>query len=186
MPPESNRRAKIVATARRKLLAQGYEGASIGEIATELGISKAAVSYYFPTKDRLLDELVEPLVQRLEGVVVPPNDDTWPERARAALSAYLLVIVDDIEIARWLDNDVALRGERHFGERLTAITARLVDIITDGRSTDLDKIGALAVIGGIWRPVLELDLPALADHHAEHLEAAMISYPPLREALELT
>ena len=57
------RRQAIVDTARNRFTTLGYDGTTIGDLATELDISKAAVAYYFPTKDTFLDEFVTPFVE---------------------------------------------------------------------------------------------------------------------------
>ncbi len=172
----TNRRDRIVSTARAHFLKQGYEGTKIGHIADALEISKAAVSYYFPTKDSFLDELVEPLVARLESAVETNTDSTWPAGASALLQAYLDALLTDVEIARWVDTDVAVRAEHHFGDRLDGITAGFVSTLTGGSRRVVDRLRALSVLGGIWRPLLELDERQLTRHRDELLAAAMSSY----------
>ncbi|MFI1051400.1 TetR family transcriptional regulator [Streptomyces griseoruber] len=39
---------------------RSYEGASIGMIASGMGLTKAAVTYHFRTKEDLLNAVVEP------------------------------------------------------------------------------------------------------------------------------
>jgi len=174
--PAKTRRSAIVDAAREHFLARGYEGTKIGDIAATLGISKAAVSYYFRTKDTFLDELVEPLVSKLEAVVLHHTDSEWPNGVAQLLDAYLDVLLADAEIARWVDTDIAVQAEHHFGERLRAITDQVVNTISAGNGCVTERIGALAVLGGIWRPLLELDTENLRVHRREVLRAAMVSY----------
>ncbi len=174
-----NRRTAIVTTARQLFLEHGYEGTKIGDIAAALEISKAAISYYFPTKDAFLDELIEPLIARLETIIADHHDTTWPEGVHSLLASVLEALLDDIEIARWVDTDIAVRAEHHFGDRLGALNDHIIRTITQGSTDPVALIGAAATIGGIWRPVRELDLDHLRDHTTHVVEAAMMSYAPI-------
>ncbi len=68
-------RARILEVALRLFAERGYAGTSVRDIAEELGITKAAVHYHFAAKERLLESLVAPFVERLEAVVEEPCDD---------------------------------------------------------------------------------------------------------------
>lgn len=51
-------REEILDAARRVLLRNGIAGTTLDAVAREVGVSKAALYYYFPSKDALLFELV--------------------------------------------------------------------------------------------------------------------------------
>jgi AcrR family transcriptional regulator len=51
-------REEIVAAARRVLLRDGLPATTLDAVAREVGLTKAALYYYFPSKDALLFELV--------------------------------------------------------------------------------------------------------------------------------
>lgn len=51
-------REEILDAARRVLLRTGVGGATLDAVARQAGMSKAALYYYFPSKDALLFELV--------------------------------------------------------------------------------------------------------------------------------
>jgi AcrR family transcriptional regulator len=60
-------RARIVVEASRLYAAAGYAGLSVGTLATRVGITKATVFHYFPTKDALAVAVFDALGRRLEG-----------------------------------------------------------------------------------------------------------------------
>ncbi len=51
-------RAEIVEAARAVLLREGISGTTLSMVAREVGLTKAALYYYFPSKDALLFEVV--------------------------------------------------------------------------------------------------------------------------------
>jgi len=66
MKREKLRRTEEILTAAQKvMLAKGYNGATMDDIAAEAGLTKPTVYQYFKTKDELFVQLVEPLIQSL-------------------------------------------------------------------------------------------------------------------------
>ncbi len=51
-------REEIVEAARRVILEKGLAGTTLDAVAAEVGLTKAALYYYYPSKDALLFELV--------------------------------------------------------------------------------------------------------------------------------
>src|SRR5258708_19980290 len=55
---DSAKRRQIIEGARRVFLAQGFDAASMGEIARAAGVSKGTLYVYFENKERLFDAVV--------------------------------------------------------------------------------------------------------------------------------
>lgn len=55
---DSVKRRQILAGARRVFLAQGFDGASMGEIARAAGVSKGTLYVYFDSKEALFEALI--------------------------------------------------------------------------------------------------------------------------------
>src|SRR4029077_15894854 len=60
---ESAKRRQIMEGAREVFLAQGFDAATMGEIARKAGVSKGTLYVYFDSKERLF----EPLLMRSAG-----------------------------------------------------------------------------------------------------------------------
>ncbi|MGH7895892.1 MAG: TetR/AcrR family transcriptional regulator, partial [Candidatus Binatia bacterium] len=60
-------RARLVTEASRLYAAGGYAGLSVATLAQRVGITKASVFHYFPTKDALAVAVFDALGKRLEG-----------------------------------------------------------------------------------------------------------------------
>jgi AcrR family transcriptional regulator len=83
-----NTRALILASARKLFSEQGYDAASLRQIARDAGVDAAMVHHYFQTKDELFAACVElpadPRTVLAEVVVVPAA-----QRGEAILGALL-------------------------------------------------------------------------------------------------
>jgi len=56
---ESTRRAAILDAARKRFAYYGFSKVTMDEIATDVGMGKASLYYYFPTKEKLFEEVVK-------------------------------------------------------------------------------------------------------------------------------
>ena len=178
------RRRLIAAAVRRIAADRGLEAVSLGEVATEAGISKGLVQHYFPTKDAMLrhatatlrtqveDRIGAPVTLRDVVVALLPLDEEGRTDALVA-NAFLVRALKDEEIA-----DRFRTGHTQLTEALAAlITAAqtegtLARDLDPAREADL----LLAVVGGLGDAVLlghrsPEDAVALIDHHLSRLEA---------------
>ena len=60
------RRAEIVETARRLFIEKGFHETKVSEIVRAIGVSQGVFYYYFPSKDVIIDELIEIYIRSLE------------------------------------------------------------------------------------------------------------------------
>ena len=87
--PVSGTRARILDSARRLFLVQGYAATTLADIAAAIGVTKTAVAYHFHPKDRLLVELVSPALADMAAELGP-----LPTSTRAQRRAFLRRVVD--------------------------------------------------------------------------------------------
>jgi AcrR family transcriptional regulator len=88
-------RERILAEATRLFSRAGYEATSLQEVAAAVGITKAAVYHYFPTKQVMYETIVVDLLNRLESHVVA--NLTAPASPRDRLKALMLAHADFFE-----------------------------------------------------------------------------------------
>ena len=62
-------RATILDAAAKLFAAHGFEGASLNDVARAVGVTKAAVYHYFPTKKDIFDEMMIDLLERQYAAV---------------------------------------------------------------------------------------------------------------------
>jgi AcrR family transcriptional regulator len=81
----SDRRRELVEIAYRQITEKGFEGLRVRDVAGEAGINNATLHYYFPSKEALIQGVVEYLVQEFQTSRVPrqePGKDTPLEELR--------------------------------------------------------------------------------------------------------
>lgn len=81
-------RDEIKTAAARLLIANGYRGLRFGDIAEELGTTRANIHYHFGTKENLVEEVIEEYVAgTLEalGAVWRADDSSFRDKALATM-----------------------------------------------------------------------------------------------------
>jgi TetR/AcrR family transcriptional repressor of nem operon len=89
---------RILDVAERLLQVRGYNGFSYGDIATELGITRAALHYHFPGKAELGQALIDRYATRFAGAL-GELDATAPDAA-ARLRGYVALYTDVLSADR--------------------------------------------------------------------------------------
>ncbi len=79
MKKGEKRKLELLQIAYSLFLAKGYENTSVDEIIAQAGMAKGTFYYYFRTKEQLLDEVIDMML------------DTEEERARAIIQADISV-----------------------------------------------------------------------------------------------
>ena len=79
---------QVLAGAREIFLRDGFEGASVDDIARAAGVSKATLYSYFSDKRQLFQEVVQAECQRMSTEIVSQIDDTMPIREALSAAAY--------------------------------------------------------------------------------------------------
>lgn len=173
---EASRRDLVLTKARELFAQHGFDGTPISRIAVGAGVSKAAVSFHFESKEAMLAELIEPLLSDLEAVFAGDRDASWPDGVLNIARDFLDVLIRHHKVAVWVDSDRGVHDRHPFGERLLTIHAMLVDVICAGSERTSDRVKAIAAAGGFWRPIRSLSAEEIAAHRDAILGAALSSY----------
>jgi len=102
-PPRRGRPGYDQATVLRRAIElfnqRGYDGTSVGDLASELGLSKSAIYHHVPSKEHLLqqalDEALDSLTAALD-LIDADRDLTAIERLRAAVRTSVVVLVEHL------------------------------------------------------------------------------------------
>jgi len=98
-----NRRQLILEAAAEVLVAEGYKGASMRDIAKSTGMLPGSLYYHFPSKEALLVAVFEGGVQRIcdcvDRALETAGRDPWG-RLRAASEAHLTMLLGGSSFAQ--------------------------------------------------------------------------------------
>lgn len=134
---------EILAAARRVLLEKGIGATTLEAVAREAGLSKAALYYYYPSKDALFFELVFGTLQKHAHMVHDAVEDS--ESGGAALGAIIResmrVFADNLDDFRlaFLHGQVAGQGGVNLDETQFARLRPLNELMF---SEAAEKLGA--------------------------------------------
>lgn len=171
-----NRRSEIAEAALDLFLKHGYEGTAVSQIAGAVGVSKAAVTFHYPAKQDLIEELATPLLDALDAAMEEHPDRTWPDGVCELAGAVLDVLIDNLDVAHWMDGDRSIRSNPSYGGRLEAVNETLVDAMIGQSEQVEDRVRALAALGGIWQPLRTTGEKDLRDNRDAIVRAALVSY----------
>jgi len=160
---------------------RGYDGTSVGDLASELGLSKSAIYHHVPSKEHLLqqalDEALDSLTGALDEIDADP-DLTAIERLRAAVRTSVVVLVEHLPAVTLLlrvhgnsaaEQD-ALARRRGLDDRLAAMVRAAV---ADGDLRDDIPPDVLSrLLFGMVNSLVEWVRPG-HDESADHLADAV-------------
>lgn len=78
---------QVVRGAREVFMADGFEGASVDDIAKAAGVSKATLYSYFPDKRLLFKEVAQTECERMAERILSMIDETKPAREVLTITA---------------------------------------------------------------------------------------------------
>jgi len=68
---QKDRRGALVRAAYSQIAERGFEGLRTREVAREAGVNIATLHYYFPTKEKLIEGVVEHAMERFRTTLAP-------------------------------------------------------------------------------------------------------------------
>ena len=80
--PQDDTRDKLLAAAGRQFADRGFYGASIAQIAGEVGLTKQALLYHFKRKEDLYGEVLKGIAARLLAALQMNRDPSKPAAAQ--------------------------------------------------------------------------------------------------------
>lgn len=178
-----NQRLRIVAAMLRVLPRYGYAATTIGHLAGEARVSKAAFYEHFESKEDCFlatyDLASQWLCERVERAV--HADDQWPERVRAGTSEALRLLAANPSLARLFAIE-ALQAGPVARERQRTFLSRFTEVLRAGRSdrhelpVELEEMLLGGVVATIGRYVDGGRVEQLPEATAELVQYLLIPY----------
>ncbi len=104
-PAVDDTRAKILQVALELFAEKGYAATSTRELSERLGFTKAALYYYFRTKDDLLAALIQPVLDELTVLITETPLRATAAARREVLAAYIDIGTAHLDLLRVLTQD---------------------------------------------------------------------------------
>ena len=127
---------KILAAARREFISKGLEGARMQAVATQAGVNKALLHYYFRSKERLYQKVLEDTLGIVWGRLAqefrhqPPNPQQGLEPLlRTVVTIYVHTLAANPDFPLFMFREMASGGAA-FREGIPDIIRRFQDIPT--------------------------------------------------------
>ncbi|CAN5466172.1 TetR/AcrR family transcriptional regulator [soil metagenome] len=148
-------RARFIEAALDLFVEHGYNGTSLQMIGDRLGVSKAAVTYHFKSKDELLAAVITPAFDELTHLL-EESEAIRRESARRthALDGYVEYLISQRKVASWLSRDVAALGHPVVYEPAQQLTGRIDALLIAGPHDEIAQIWGSAITQALTGPIL--------------------------------
>jgi len=142
------RRDALVRAAFHQLAERGFEGLRTREVADEAGVNIATLHYYFPTKEKLIEGVVEHAMQRFRTTLEPHGSPA--DQLRNHLRAVRRLAREEPQLGIVM-GELALRSARD------PAIARIMTETNEGWHRTVRGVLRRAVKDGNLRPEIDSD-----------------------------
>jgi AcrR family transcriptional regulator len=108
-PTRADRRTSLVLAAYRQIAERGFEGLRTREVAAEVGVNIATLHYYFPTKEKLIEAVVEHAMERFRSTLEPHGSSA--DQLRNYLRAVRRLVQEEPQLGTVM-GELVLRSAR--------------------------------------------------------------------------
>ncbi|MPY98383.1 MAG: TetR family transcriptional regulator [Actinophytocola sp.] len=166
-------RGRLLDTALGLYAEHGVEGTSLQRIADALGVTKAAVYYYFKTKDEIAHAVIEPGLRDLRvAVTAAEAQRRHGARVDTMLDGLVDVIIRHRTLVRLFNGDPGLQriveaSVREYG----GVAERVIAVLTGAEPTPEARVAAFVAVLGMSGTG---GAPEVADLDDDQLRAALL------------
>ena len=145
---QKDRRGALVRAAYNQLAARGFEGLRTREVAAAAGVNIATLHYYFPTKEQLIEGVVEHAMDRFRTTLAPHGSPS--DQLRNHLRSVKRLVQDEPQLGIVM-GELALRSARD------PSIARIMRETNEGWHRIVRALLRRAVKEGDLRPEMDTD-----------------------------
>jgi AcrR family transcriptional regulator len=174
-------RSRLRELALQLFAEQGYEQTSLREIAERLGVTKAALYYYYKSKEDIVRDLVEDYMAQIDQLIAWGKDQPRSAQTRAEIvRRYLDIIVNGTAVFRLLHQNQAavssLAAAKERGELFRERIDALIGLLTEPGAPMHDEIRAASCL---------MSISFCSMHYQDKASPAELKEAVLDVALEL-
>lgn len=145
---QKDRRGALVRAAYNQIAEHGFEGLRTREVAGEAGVNIATLHYYFPTKEKLIEGVVEHAMERFRTTLAPHGSPS--DQLRNHLRSVKRLVQEEPQLGVVM-GELALRSARDPG------IARIMRETNEGWHRTVRGLLRRAVKEGNLRPEMDSD-----------------------------
>lgn len=161
---------EVILTTAMKLFGQkGFEGASVREIASDADVNPAMISYYFGSKEKLFEKLVEHKASFLKGVfaeLVTNTSLAQIEKVSVVIDSYIERMFQSPQFHHLLHRELSLERRPQLKDAISEILLRnfvsvkkiIRDGIESGEFKNVDPELTIASIIGTINHILSSEI----------------------------
>lgn len=153
---------RILEAAVREFMAKGYSGARTAAIAEAAGVTHAMLHYYFRTKDKLFDRIIESKIVTLRDIMLASlGDPSVPlfDKIRTAIEKHQDFIAANPDLPRFMINEVLSRPERI--PMVIEQLKRHTPLVVESLQRQIDEYAAKGLCRKVDAGMLMLDIVSL-------------------------
>jgi AcrR family transcriptional regulator len=149
-------RARILDAALDVFSEHGFEGSSLQQIADRLDLTKAALYYYFRSKDELLEALVEPAITGVTDIIdACTGEPDTPARRKEFMKQYLDYYLRQRRLVAFISRDLATLAHPAFSAGIVVRRARMVAILAVSDLDFSDRVRVTMAFGGMQAAIAQ-------------------------------
>jgi AcrR family transcriptional regulator len=180
-------RARILDAALDVFSEHGFEGSSLQEIADRLDLTKAALYYYFRSKDELLEALVEPAITGLEEILdACSGERDTPARRKEFMKQYLDYFLRQRRLIAYISRDLATLAHPALSAGSEERRSRMYAILAGSDLDFNEQVRVTMAFGGMQAAIAQYPDADEAELRAALLDAGAALLRPLRGAKKLS
>ncbi|ESU20356.1 TetR family transcriptional regulator [Flavobacterium enshiense DK69] len=106
---DTNTEEKIIAAARKVFLSKGFSGTRTRDIAEEAGINLALLNYYFRSKQKLFELVMQEKIQKLLGSLLPifnNNATSLEDKIALIVDNYIEILSESPDLPIFVLNEI--------------------------------------------------------------------------------
>jgi AcrR family transcriptional regulator len=174
-------RARILDAALDVFSEHGFEGSSLQQIADRLDLTKAALYYYFRSKDELLEALVEPAITGVDEILdACSGERDTPARRKEFMKHYLDYFLRQRRLIAYISRDLATLAHPAISSG-NEERRRRVEALLAGSDLDFsDQVRVTMAFGGMQAAIAQYPDADESELREALLDAASILLRPRR------
>lgn len=162
----SEKQIQILNAAEELFAGKGYEGTSVRDIAHRADVNVAMISYYFGSKEKLLQGLIQQRTEQtglvLSGLSHNRDMDPW-EKIDRVIDYYVDKMLDNRNFHTIMSRQMSLEQDEVVREMLISAkrknTAMIAEIIAEGQRKKIFRnVNVVLTIGTVFGTISQVSM----------------------------